>query len=424
MEPALHVLSPRPPGESLELTPGGRSMARTLGWLLLSGSSLVLVWLVLPHTGRATEGAIVAIVLVAWALGALLLGGSVYDRSPSFFAGVIGVAVLLVSAAVFFTRSPTSQLSFLYLWFVPVAYAFFPLRRAVLLTAAMAVSLAVALLLQIADDPDLRASSDVAFGLWLMSVAAVVVTGTVVRRVVTARRASLDRLARGFADASIGMAVVSADWRWIEVNDALCRLVARPREELVGRTPSDITHPEDIGVSRAVVDRALHERQRAQNFVKRYLRPDGEVVWASIDTLRFERRGGEPFLFCLIRDITAQQRAHDSLARRAAEQSAVARLGRFALGEQDLGALMEEVASVVGRTLEIEHCVVLELEPGREAVRVVAGVGIREGFVFGQTVDLFEAYCSGQASGERRGGEGDGNQQQATAAYGVCGGAD
>jgi diguanylate cyclase (GGDEF)-like protein/PAS domain S-box-containing protein len=379
MEPALHVLAPRQPGESLELTPGGRSMARALGWLLLSGPSLVLVWLVMPHARDASEGAILAIVFAAWALGALLLSGWVSDRSPRFFVAVVGVATLMISFAVFFSHSPASELAFLYLWVVPVAYAFFPLRQAVLQTALMAATLGAALLLQTVRNPDLRPSSDVAFGLWLMSVAAVVVVGTVIRRVVTARRASLDRLARGFADASIGMAVVSADWRWIEVNEALCRLLARPREQLVGHSPAEVSHPDDVERSRAVVDRALHEGRRAQNFVKRYLRPDDEVVWASIDTLRFERQRGEPFFFCLIRDITAQQRAHDSLARRAAEQSAVARLGRFALGEQDLGALMDEVASVVARTLEIDHCVVLELEPGGEALRVVAGVGVREG---------------------------------------------
>jgi diguanylate cyclase (GGDEF)-like protein/PAS domain S-box-containing protein len=377
MEPALHVLSPQQAGASIDVTPGGRTMARALGWLLLSGPSLALVWLVLPHTRDADEGAILAIVLAAWALGALLLSGWVYDRSPRFFAAVVGVATLMISVAVFFSHSPASELAFLYLWIVPAAYAFFPLRAAVLQTVLMAASLGAALLLQPGGAP----SSDRAFGLWLLSVAAVAVVGTVIRRIVTARRASLDRLARGFADASIGLAVVSADWRWIEVNEAFCRLLDRPRQELVGHSPAEVTHPDDIAPSRTVVDRALHEGRRAQTFNKRYLRPDGEVVWASIDTLRFERQGGEPFFFCFIRDITAQQRAHDNLARRAAEQSAVAQLGRFALGEQDLGALMDEVASVVARILETDHCVVLELERDREAVRVVAGVGVRDGVV-------------------------------------------
>ena len=173
------------------------------------------------------------------------------------------------------------------------------------------------------------------------------------------------------------MAIVSADWRWIEVNAALCRFLARSRDELLGHSPAEVTHPDDVATSRAVVERALRHDRRAQTFVKRYVRPDGEIVWASVDSLRFDRRRGEPFFYCLIRDITAQQRAHARLSRQAAEQSAVARLGRFAIDEQDLDALTREVASVVATTLEIDHCVVMELESDGYALRAVAGVGCR-----------------------------------------------
>ena len=386
MEPPLHVLRPRRANAPVELTPPGRTIARALGWALLSGWSLALVWLVLPHSRDATEGAVLAIVFAAWALGALLLSGWVDDRSPRFFEAVLGAATLMISLGVFFTHSPASAFGFLYLWLVPLAYALFPLRHAVLHTAVMAVSLGTALVLQTVDDPELRPLTDVAFSLWLLCVGAVVVVGVMIRRVVTARRTSLDWLARGFADVSVGMAVVSAEWRWVEVNDALCRFLARPREELLGRSPAEITHPDDVGASRGVVDRGLRESRRTQTFVKRYVRPDGEIVWASVDSLRFERQGGEAFFFCLIRDITAQQRAHSSLRRQAAEQSAVARLGRFALFEQDLDALMDEVASVVAGTLEIDHCVVMELESDRRSLRVVAGVGLEEGVLRGMRV--------------------------------------
>ena len=327
-----------------------------------------------------------AIVFAAWALGALLLSGWADERSPRFFEAVLAAITVMISLAVFFTRSPASGLCFLYVWAVPLAYAFFPLRQAVLQTVVMAASLGIALLVQQVHDPELRPLADVAFSVWLFCVSAVVVAGATVRRIVSARRASLDRLARGFADVSVGMAVVSADWRWVEVNDALCRFLARPREELLGHSPSEITHPEDIGTSRSVVERGLRDVRRAQTFVKRYLRPDGEIVWASVDSLRFDRQGGEPFFYCLIRDITAQQRAHDRLSRQASEQSAVARLGRFALGEQDLDALAREVARVVAATLEIDHCVVMELESDGTALRAVAGVGLEEGVLRGMRV--------------------------------------
>jgi diguanylate cyclase (GGDEF)-like protein/PAS domain S-box-containing protein len=386
MEPVLHALRPRPPNEPIELTPAGRTMARALGWILLCGPSLALVWLVLPAGRDAAEAGMLAVVLAGWALGALLLSGRVDDRSPRFFEGVLSVTTLLISLAVFFSHSPASGLCFLYVWFVPLAYAFFPLRRAVLQTLVMAASLAIALLAQQGHDPELRPLADVALSVWLFCIGAVVMVGAIIRRVVSARQASLDRLARGFADVSVGLAVVSADWRWLEVNDALCLLLARPREELLGHSPAEITHPEDVGESRGVVEGGLRHGRRAQTFVKRYLRPDGEIVWASVDSLRFDRQGGEPFFFCVIRDITEQRRAHHRLSRQAAEQSAVARLGRFALGEQDLDATTHEVASVVAATLEIDHCVVMELESDGTALRVVAGVGLQEGVLRGMRV--------------------------------------
>src|SRR5215216_4043875 len=386
MEPALHVLRPRPANEPIELTPAGRTMARALGWILLCGPSLALVWLVLPPGRDASEAGMLAIVFAGWALGALLVSGRADDRSPRFFEAVLSATTLLISLAVFFSRSPASGLCFLYVWVVPLAYACFPLRRAVLQSLVMAASLGIALLAQQVHDPELRPLADVAFSVWLFCVVAVVMVGAIVRRIVSARRASIDRLARGFADVSVGMAVVSADWRWLEVNDALCGFLARPREELLGHSPEEITHPEDVGKSRAVVERGLRHGRRAQTFVKRYLRPDGEIVWASVDSLRFDRQGGEPFFFCLIRDITEQHRAHHRLSRQAAEQSAVARLGKFALGEQDLDATTHEVASVVAATLEIDHCVVMELESDGTALRVVAGVGLQEGVLRGMRV--------------------------------------
>jgi diguanylate cyclase (GGDEF)-like protein/PAS domain S-box-containing protein len=386
MEPALHVLRPRPPNEPIELAPAGRTMARALGWILLCWPSLTLVWLVLPAGRDAAEAGMLGSVFAGWALGALLVSGRVDDRSPRFFEGVLSVTTLLISLAVFFSRSPASGLCFLYVWVVPLAFAFFPLRRAVLQILVMMASLAIALIAQQVQDPEMRPLADGAFSVWLFCVGAVVIVSEIIRRVVSARRASLDRLARGFADVSVGMAVVSADWRWLEVNDALCGFLARPREDLLGHSPAEITHPEDVGKSRAVVERGLRHGRRAQTFVKRYLRPDGDIVWASVDSLRFDRQGGEPFFFCLIRDITEQQRAHRRLSRQAAEQSAVARLGRFALGEQDLDATTHEVASVVAATLEIDHCVVMELESDGTALRVVAGVGLQEGVLRGMRV--------------------------------------
>src|SRR3954447_9535917 len=113
MEPALHVLRPPRPNEPVEFTPAGRTMARALGWILLCGPSLALVWLLLPPGRDAADTGMLAIVFVGWALGALLLSGRADDRSPRFFEGMLSVATLQISLAVFFSRSPASALCFL-----------------------------------------------------------------------------------------------------------------------------------------------------------------------------------------------------------------------------------------------------------------------------------------------------------------------
>jgi diguanylate cyclase (GGDEF)-like protein/PAS domain S-box-containing protein len=104
------------------------------------------------------------------------------------------------------------------------------------------------------------------------------------------RRLELARLKEGdihrtiFEQAACGIGIVSLDWRYLVANDALCRMLGRSREELLGMTVGDVTHPDDVSVS-DTVRRALlsgAEGELVQPLEKRYLRPDGTVVWAEV----------------------------------------------------------------------------------------------------------------------------------------------
>src|SRR5215212_614945 len=106
-----------------------------------------------------------------------------------------------------------------------------------------------------AGEPD-PVVADAIVGRWIVVVCGCVALGLFARHLGALRRASEDRFRRGFVDSPIGMAIISADWRWLEVNDTLCATLGRTREELIGRTPAEATHPDDIPQSRAVVDRA------------------------------------------------------------------------------------------------------------------------------------------------------------------------
>ena len=49
-----------------------------------------------------------------------------------------------------------------------------------------------------------------------------------------------------FDNAAVGIAHVGLDGRWLRCNDALCALTGNSREELLARTFTEITHPDDI----------------------------------------------------------------------------------------------------------------------------------------------------------------------------------
>ncbi|WP_247888203.1 PAS domain S-box protein [Azospirillum brasilense] len=104
---------------------------------------------------------------------------------------------------------------------------------------------------------------------------------------ITARRSTDEALRRSetqlsvlFARAAVGLSVLTLDGRFLRVNDELCRIVGRPREEVVGLSVADVTHPDDMAASRTAIEQALRTGETVA-LDKRYRRPDGTDVWAN-----------------------------------------------------------------------------------------------------------------------------------------------
>jgi diguanylate cyclase (GGDEF)-like protein/PAS domain S-box-containing protein len=365
----------------MEAQPAGRrARSRAIGWLIAGGAAMVLIWVALPHPERARDAWLVALVVATWVVAAALLAGRLDRASQRVMFAVLALAALLISATLLAIGDPASGFALFYVCLAPYAFASGRPWQGIAIVALTAVLYGAVLTALAADEPD-AVVADAISGRWVVVVCGSIALGLFARHLGLLRRASEDRFRRGFADSPVGMAIITSDWRWLEVNDALCAMLGRTREQLVGRTPAEATHPEDIAASRAVVDRAKSGAGRHQEFVKRYLRPDGEVVWAAVDSIFVPRRRGEGWFYAHVQDITAQRSAQEAVERQTRQQAAVAELGRFALEEQDLEAMMDRVARTVAETLDVELCEVFEVTPRGSALRLVAGVGWPEGQV-------------------------------------------
>ncbi|MDA5533461.1 diguanylate cyclase [Yersinia mollaretii] len=91
---------------------------------------------------------------------------------------------------------------------------------------------------------------------------------------------SENRFRNAMEYSAIGMALVSPEGKWMQVNQALCKLLDYSQETLLTLTFQQITHPEDLSADLKLLDDLYHDRIPSYSMEKRYIRSDGEVVWA------------------------------------------------------------------------------------------------------------------------------------------------
>ncbi|KAA5607399.1 PAS domain S-box protein [Roseospira marina] len=181
-----------------------------------------------------------------------------------------------------------------------------------------------------------------------------------------ALRASESRFRETFAAAPHGIAMVSLDGNFLEVNGALCTILGRDERAMLSLDMAAVSHPEDHNVELEAARRLLAGDVRVFTAEKRYLRPEGQVVRARV-SLALARDGeGRPHHFIahvqdVTRQVEAEERLHDAIA--AAEQALLAKTRFLAAASHDLRqplqALNLFVSVLSGRETDPFKCDVL-----------------------------------------------------------------
>lgn len=131
-------------------------------------------------------------------------------------------------------------------------------------------------------------------------------------------RESERRFRATFEQAAVGIAHVGPDGSWLRVNDRLCEIVGYPREELLGLTFQDITHPEDLEKDLDQVKSLLAGGIDTYTMEKRYIRKDDSIVWIDLTVSLVRRDSGEPAYFiAVIEDIQERRRSREALGEQA-----------------------------------------------------------------------------------------------------------
>jgi len=196
------------------------------------------------------------------------------------------------------------------------------------------------------------------------------------------------RWVRAFAEAPLGIAVSSWEGVVLEANPALCALLGRNREQLVGHGFTEFSHPEDADRR---VDRDLLARTGRAELRKRYLTGDGRTVWVRA-VIAVLHEDGERRVLNIVEDIGEAQRAQRELARMASSDPLTGLPNRVELRRQLRRALRRwaggEAPAPALLYLDLDHFKIVNDSLGHDAgdrllrrladcfVDVIGGAGV------------------------------------------------
>ncbi len=130
-----------------------------------------------------------------------------------------------------------------------------------------------------------------------------------------ALRESEKRFRQVFESANVGKSLTLPTGE-VKFNTAFCEMLGYTQDELRDKKWQELTPPEEIETIEKILGTLLSGEKNSARFNKRYLRKDGSVIWADVNTKLVSDVNGKPLHYITTAiDITERHKAETALAQ-------------------------------------------------------------------------------------------------------------
>lgn len=130
-------------------------------------------------------------------------------------------------------------------------------------------------------------------------------------------RQSETRFRSVFDSAPVGMALISLDNHFLQVNAAICKLLGYTENELVGVNQAVFSYSEELEHERGLLYNLISGRSMSEQFEKRFRTCDGKEVWTLVN-VSLLLQNQQPFCYLFqIHDVSEQKMVESRLTQLA-----------------------------------------------------------------------------------------------------------